>query len=407
MAMRTRLLLAVAAAVLGGAPAGAQAPFPGDLPGEEIGGALPASYEPSGAAWHPRLQRLLLVDDGGRLTLMDGHGGGAVHLLIPGAPGTDFEGVCVADPSDDRVYIGVEQPARVLEVDAATGALLRVFDLAAMDAGAPVNQGLEALEFVPDAALPEGGLFLGGRQSDGRIFSYELPIKSSRASTGAALVADHPSPGGLADLSGLDYDESAGVLYAIHDGADRLRALDPTGATLLGEWMLPGNDQEGLALRGCQLWIAEDVGPEVWRYEGVLDAGGCPSLFASGAALSLSAGGAIELLVDPGPGAAGFAFWIFGSASGTAPGIAVGGLVLPLAFDPYFVFTASHPGPPPCAGFLGALGVHGTGAAALIAPPGASPALAGLTLHHAFLAGPSLFAGPTHASLAVPLALVP
>jgi hypothetical protein len=404
--MRAPLLLAAAASL--GAPARAQAPFPGDLPGEEIGGALPASYEPSGAAWHARLQRLLLVDDGGRLTLMDGHGGSVVHLTVPGAPGTDFEGVCVADPESNRVYVGVEQPARVLEVDVDTGALLRAFDLTALDAGAPVNQGLEALEFVPDAALPEGGLFLAGRQSDGRIFAYELPIRSSATSTAATLVASHPSPGGLADLSGLDFDEAAGVLYAIHDGADRLRALDPSGATLLGEWTLPGNDQEGLALRGCQLWIAEDVGPEVWRYEGVFDGAGCPSLFASAQALSLSAGGAVDLLVDPGPAASpGFAFWIFGSASGTAPGIDVAGVLLPLALDPYLLFTASHPGPPPLAGFLGVLGAGGTGEAALLVPPLTSPALAGLTLHHAFLAGPSLAAGPALASQAVPLALVP
>jgi hypothetical protein len=135
-------VLPLAVALLGLCPpAAAQGPFPGDLPGEEIGGALPASYEPSGAAWHPRLQRLLVVGDGGQLTLMDGHGGGAVHLAVPGAPGTDFEGVCVADPADDRVYVGVEQPARVLEVDVSTGALLRAFALSAMDAGHRSTRG--------------------------------------------------------------------------------------------------------------------------------------------------------------------------------------------------------------------------------------------------------------------------
>ena len=403
--MRAPLLAATVFAA--SAPFAAQAPFPGDLPGEEIGGALPASYEPSGAVWHPRLQRLLLVDDGGRITLMDGHGGGAMHLTVPGAPGTDFEAIAVADPRDDRVYVGVEQPARVLEVDVASGALLRVFDLPALDAGAPFNQGMEALAFVPDAALPEGGLFLAGRQSDGRIFVYELPIASSATSEAAVLVASHASPGGLADLSGLDFDAGSGILYAIHDGADRLRALDPSGAALLGEWQLPGNDQEGLALRGCQLWIAEDVGPEVWRYEGVFDAGGCPSLFASAEALSLSAGGSLSLLVDPGSASAGFAYWIFGSASGTQPGIPIGPVLLPLVLDPYLVFTASHPGVPPCVGFLGLLTSDGTSTAALVVPPASSPALAGLTLHHAFLAGPSLATGPTLASQAVALALLP
>lgn len=403
--MRTPLLLL--AALAAGPPAAAQDPFPGDLPGEEIGALLPPSYEPSGAAWHPRLQRLLLVDDGGRITLMDGHGGSVVHLTVPGAPGTDFEGICVADPADDRVYVGVEQPARILEVDVSSGTLLRTFALTAMDAGTPVNQGLEALTFAPDAAHPEGGLFLAGRQSDGRLFTYELPIRTSATSTSATLVGSQPSPGGLSDLSGLEFDAGAGILYAIHDGADRLRALDPTGATLLGEWTLPGNDQEGLALRGCQLWIAEDVGPEVWRYEGVLDEDGCPSLFPSTPSLSLSAGGTLSLLVDPGPSAAGFAYWIFGSASGTRPGIAIGAVVLPLVLDPYLVFTAAHPSGGPCANFLGLLDGAGMGKATLSVPPASLPTLAGLTLHHAFLAGSSLAAGPALASEPEALALVP
>jgi hypothetical protein len=36
--------------------------------------------------------------------------------------------------------------------------------------------------------------------------------------------------------------------------------------TFLAEWDLAGNDQEEVTLIGDKLFVAEDVGKEVWRY---------------------------------------------------------------------------------------------------------------------------------------------
>ena len=43
--------------------------------------------------------------------------------------------------------------------------------------------------------------------------------------------------------------------------------------TFLAEWTLPGNDQEGIAFAGCELFVAEDVGEEVWSYSFVPNIG--------------------------------------------------------------------------------------------------------------------------------------
>jgi len=235
-------------------------PFPGDLPGTEIGGTLPASYEPSGIVWHTRLARLFLVSDGGTVTASTADGDILSNWSVPG----DLEGVCVADPSGDVIFLGVENPDSVREFDVSTGQVLRTFDLTATMQG-PDNSGLEALTFVPDPAHPEGGVFYAGLQSDGRIYVFNLPIRSSASSTVVTLVNTITPVSGRTAISGLHYDRETGVLYAIFDGPNRVVAMDPDG-TMIADWELPGNDQEGVTLKDCELFVAEDVGPEVWRY---------------------------------------------------------------------------------------------------------------------------------------------
>jgi hypothetical protein len=131
----------------------------------------------------------------------------------------------------------------------------------------PDNQGLEGLTFVNDAANPEGGLFYAALQDDGRIYVFDLPIVSSSTdSTVSHLDTFTPVPG-RNDLSGLHYNALNDTLYGTYDGSNRITAMDTNG-TLIKEWVLPGNDQEGVAIDHCELYIAEDVGPEVWHYTG-------------------------------------------------------------------------------------------------------------------------------------------
>jgi len=235
-------------------------PFPGGLPGVDIGSGLPAGYEPSGAVWHSGRNKLFLVHDGGTVSAMNADGTGIQNWNVGG----DLEGICVADPASNFVYLGIEDPDSIREFNLVTGQVVRSFDLTPWMSGSG-NAGLEALEFVPEAADPEGGLFYAGLQSDGSVHVFRLPIHSSATSTNVVQVNVFTPVPGRSDISGLDFDAANDTLYAIWDGPNKIRAMRPDG-TSLGEWDLPGNDQEGVALVGCDLIIAEDVGKEVRRY---------------------------------------------------------------------------------------------------------------------------------------------
>jgi hypothetical protein len=242
-------------------------PFPGDLPGVEIGAGLPAGYEPSGAVWHTRLERLYVVGDAGTVSAMDADGSSVTNWSVPG----DLEAICVADPAGDFAYVGVENPDGVKEFDLTTGQVTRTFDLTGTMQG-PANAGLEALTFVPDDSHPEGGLFYAGLQADGKIYVFDLPIVSSAVSTFVTHVWTITPVAGRAGISGLHYDRENQLLYAVFDDSNLLRAMQSDGA-FVGEWSLPGNDQEGVTLTACDMVVAEDVGKEVWSYGFPVDGG--------------------------------------------------------------------------------------------------------------------------------------
>lgn len=244
------------------AAASAAEPFPSEaLPGASVASYLPAGYEASGIVWHPGERKLFLVSDGGVVSSMKADGTGVVHWSVPG----DLEAVTVADVQNDFIYLGVENPDSVREFNTGTGLVTRTFDLTPWMTG-PSNSGLEALAFVPDPANPEGGLFYAGLQDDGRIYVFELPIASSPDSTAVTHVGTISALGGVNDISDLHYDPRQDALYAIYDTANLLRAMDADG-TPIEEWVLPGQDQEGISLRGNDLYVAQDSG-DVLRYAG-------------------------------------------------------------------------------------------------------------------------------------------
>ena len=255
------LLSAIAAVLCVDTVSSAADPFPATLPGTEIGSSLPAGYEPSGAVWHTGVNKLFTVDDGGQVTRMDSDGTNITNWTVPG----DLEGISVADPSSSFAYIGVEHPDSIQEFNIGTGVVTRTFDLTGTMTSSNDNAGLEALTFVPNASDTEGGLFYTGLQEDGKIYTFRLPILSSPTATTVTPISTITPVVGRTDISGLHYDTDYEVLYAIFDSSNLLRAMEPDG-TFIAEWELVGNDQEGITLAGTDLFIAEDVGKEVWRY---------------------------------------------------------------------------------------------------------------------------------------------
>jgi len=257
-------LLALAAVGSTNGTGWAAEPFPpAALPGVSLGGNLPAGYETSGIVWHSRVQKLFLVSDGGTVSSMSANGTGVTNWSVGG----DLEGITVARPQSDFVYLGIENPDSIREFNIATGQVTRTFNLTGWMTSSNDNSGLEALTFVPDPGNPEGGLFYAGLQATGQIFVFQLPIVSSTTSTAVTHIRTIPAINGMNNISDMHYEASQGVLYAIYDPAKLLLAMKPDG-TLTKEWNLPGNDQEGLALKGTDLYIGEDYGNggDVFRY---------------------------------------------------------------------------------------------------------------------------------------------
>ena len=212
----------------------------------EIGGGLPAWYEPSGIVWHDELGVLFLVSDNGYVSRMGFDGSGVTNWY---AGGYDLEGITVADFSSTYLYLGVENPDGILEFDVSTGALTgKSWDLTPWMASVNPNSGLEALTFVPDGHHPygttsSGGLFYAGLQENGKIYIFD----ADRSTSGSvSYVATLTPVSGRTDLSDMQYNTHTRTLYLIYDSSNYIREI-LTDNTYITEYTLPGVDQEGIS----------------------------------------------------------------------------------------------------------------------------------------------------------------
>jgi hypothetical protein len=108
-----------------------------------------------------------------------------------------------------------------------------------------------------------------------------------------------------------------------------------------------------------------------------------PRVAGDVAALGVAAGGTQSLCVNAGPAHAGKLYWTLGSLSGTAPGLALGGVLVPLNFDAYLLFTLLHPNVGPLPNGLGWLDSAGRATVGFALPPGVAASLVGMHVDHA------------------------
>lgn len=379
-------------------------PFPGPLPGTSIGSGLPATFQTSAVAWHSRLGRLYLAADEGSLGAMEANG----SLVDTWTVGGDLEALAIADPASDFLYVGVEHPDSVREWNLITHQFTRTFDLTPWMQSISDNQGLEGLAFIPDAADPEGGIFLAGMQSDGMLYRFRLPIRSSATSTSVEFLgAFAPIPGRI-DLRSVEYDTVNDVVYLGWVDFDRVSRLAQDG-TLLADWELPGTKPEGLAVRGCELFVAEDNGtPTVMRYNSFPAVSSCRSIEVDAEHVSLAAGGTVQFSLHVnGSLQAGDSYLLVGSMSGTAPAVPVGLASLPLVLDSYFVLTVIAANSGPFERTKGKFDAAAFASPRIVIPAGSPPSIVGISLHHAWLGAAQGAVFPSAASQAVPLTFQP
>ena len=123
--------------------------------------------------------------------------------------------------------------------------------------------------------------------------------------------------------------------------------------------------------------------------------------------ISLVAGGQQVMTLNAGDLNANSIYWVFGSITGTTPGLNFGpGLNLPLNFDPYFNLTLTQPGLSNFGMFRGTLDACGKATATLTVPAGLDPTLAGAVFNHAYVAA-EVFGITDFTSNAITLTLTP
>lgn len=122
---------------------------------------------------------------------------------------------------------------------------------------------------------------------------------------------------------------------------------------------------------------------------------------------SITRGGSQHFQIDAGASLAGREYWLLGSMTGTAPGVPLGPVTLPLVPDSYTSFVVAQTNTATFVENRGRLDAAGRAAPSIHLPPGLPAALIGHTFFHAY----AVFGapGPTalFASNPFPLTLVP
>ena len=223
--------------------------------------------EPSGITYHPTRRSLFLADDSGSVHEVSLEGR---LIQSRGLNERDIEGITV-NPDTGLLYAAVEDDEAILELDPKDLAIQREFRIGRNYKGEQLlkkgGMGIEAIAFVPDASHPEGGTFWVGNQSfslkakdePSVVCEVVVPLRSATAkqSDGTIIRAYKMD---FIDISGLAYDTQGDFLVLISDTTNLLVELKREG-TILRQYLLPGDEQEGIVLDGLgYMYLAQENG---------------------------------------------------------------------------------------------------------------------------------------------------
>lgn len=239
--------------------------------------------------------------------------------------------------------------------------------------------------------------------ADGRSLArVEGPVRSGRFGESLALIPDTNGDGRMeVAVGGLRNNYSVWSLDPVA-GLTSLGSV--SGGGRFGARLAGGGDVDGDG--HADLLIGAE-------FAGALEAGSCavhgfqPRTFVGLPSwISIAAGGAQAWELDAGAAFAGRSYVVVGSASGTEPGLPLGGATLPLVFDDYSQLTLTAANQPPFFASAGTLDAAGRASGSLQVSAAVFAGLQGVTLDHAFLLLPGV-AGFDFASNPVPLRLLP
>jgi len=202
-----------------------------------------------------------------------------------------------------------------------------------------------------------------------------------RGFTNAGFESVQAQPVGHAYADGQYWDDST---YAIPcDAATaEVTVYHQTTTREYVEFLRDNNTTNNTGQIAYDEWVAAGKSAPVEMDHAIVSL--APRLEGDVASLSVSAGGTQTLCANAGPAHAGKLYWTLGSLSGTAPGLALGGVLVPLNADAYLLFTAQHPNAGPLPNGLGALDASGRATVSFTLPPGVAASLAGAHVDHAY-----------------------
>lgn len=223
--------------------------------------------EPSGITYHPTRRTLFLADDAGIIHELSLNGR---LIQSKGLNERDIEGITM-DPSTGLLYAAVEDDEAILELDPKNLTIQREFRIGRNFEGELLlkkgGMGIEAIAFVPDDSHPEGGTFWVGNQTfslkardePSVVCEVLVPLRSStERQTTAPIIRAYKM--NFIDISGLAYDTQGDFLVLISDTTNLLVELKREG-TILRQYLLPGDEQEGIVLDGLgYMYIAQETG---------------------------------------------------------------------------------------------------------------------------------------------------
>jgi len=249
----------------------------------------PPAYQPSGLAWNPVTKKLLTVCNTGQVTIMNLDGTGQVNKTTGYY---DFEGITIVDPNSNIVFLGDENPDKIMEYNLTTGLTKREWDLRSVLTGAD-NQGMEGLTFVPNGYHPypnsaSGGLFYAGVQRSPNLtdtdpnnnyllYAFDIDLNTSGKIVnwyGIKLPTTTPQ----SDISDLYFSKDTNILYVLFDGANRLVELKTDG-TLIKDYSglttaLTVEEQEGIVVMAsypkltADIYLASDTQKKIGWFSG-------------------------------------------------------------------------------------------------------------------------------------------
>lgn len=241
---------------------------PSPLPYNWIGNITQRQIaEPSGITYHPTRRSLFLADDSGSVHEVSLEGR---PIQSKGLSERDIEGITM-DPSTGLLYAVVEDDEVILELEPENLAIQREFRIGRNFKGEQLlrkgGMGIEAIAFVPDASHPEGGTFWVGNQSfslkakdePSVVCEVIVPLRSTTAKQAdGTIIQAHKM--NFIDISGLAYDAQGDFLVLISDTTNLLVELKREG-TILRQYLLPGDEQEGIVLDGLgYMYVAQENG---------------------------------------------------------------------------------------------------------------------------------------------------